>query len=114
MAEGQNEGQERTEEATPKRQEEAKEKGQVGRSRDLNTMALLLVAATGFFVFGTYMINNMSWLMINYFSLHRSQFYDSPQMPLLFAHLQLFGMFPELKWDIDTGNQYRCCTQQHE
>ena len=99
MAEGQNEGQERTEEATPKRQEEAKEKGQVGRSRELNTMALLLMASAGFFAFGTYMVNNMSWLMINYFSLDRTQFYDSSQMPGLFlqaCYAALGGIAPLL------------------
>ena len=84
MAEGQNEGQERTEEATPKRQEDARGKGQIGRSRELNTMALLLMASTGFFVFGGYMVNNISWLMINYFSLNRAQFYDSTQLTGLF------------------------------
>ena len=84
MAEGQNEGQERTEEATPKRQQDAREKGQVGRSRELNTMALLLVASGGFFVFGGYMINHMSWLMINYFSLDRAVVFDSKQLSPLF------------------------------
>ncbi len=80
MAEGQNEAQERSEEATPKRQEEAREKGQVGRSRELNTMALLLVASSGFFVFGGYMVNKLSMLMINYFSVSRSPIYDGSQL----------------------------------
>jgi flagellar biosynthesis protein FlhB len=84
MSEGQNEGQERTEEATPKRQEDAKEKGQVGRSRELNTMALLLMASSGFFMFGTSMVNGMSTLMINHFSVTRAQIYDSSQMTSLF------------------------------
>ncbi|MFT5351764.1 MAG: flagellar biosynthetic protein FlhB [Planctomycetota bacterium] len=84
MSEGQNEGQERTEEATPKRQEDSKEKGQASRSRELNTMVLLLMASSGFFMFGGLMVNNMSWLMINYFSFDREQIYDSTQLPSLF------------------------------
>lgn len=84
MAEGQNEGQERSEEATPKRQEDAREKGQVGRSRELNTMALLLMASSGFFMFGGHMISNMSWLMISYFSVSREQIFDSTQLSGLF------------------------------
>lgn len=45
-------GQERTEEATPKRLLEAREKGQVPRSRELNSMALLLASGGGFLVMG--------------------------------------------------------------
>lgn len=93
MAEGQNEGQERTEEATPKRQQEAREKGQVGRSRELNTMALLLMASAGFYVFGSYLVGNMGWLMIEYFSIDRAKIYDSTLMPALF----LQGCFDALQ-----------------
>ncbi|MCE5388496.1 MAG: flagellar type III secretion system protein FlhB [Acidithiobacillus sp.] len=45
-------GQERSQEATPKRREEARRKGQVPRSRELSTSALLLLAAGLFYVFG--------------------------------------------------------------
>lgn len=44
--------QERTEEATPKRQQESKEKGIVARSKDFNTMLLLIFAGIGFLCFG--------------------------------------------------------------
>ncbi len=84
MSEGQNDAQERTEEATPKRQQDAKEKGQVGRSRELNTMALLLAASMAFFTFGAYIISNISWIMTSYFSLTRAQIYDSSQINSLF------------------------------
>ncbi len=84
MAEGQNEGQEKTEEATPKRQQDAREKGQIGRSRELNTMALLLVASSSFIVFGGYMMNSMSWLMKDYFSLDRAVLFDSSLLSPLF------------------------------
>ena len=45
-------GQERTEQATPKRLREAREKGQVPRSKELNSMALLMAAAGGLLVMG--------------------------------------------------------------
>ena len=38
---------ERTEPATPKRLEKAREEGQVARSQELTTFALLMVAAAG-------------------------------------------------------------------
>jgi len=46
MAENEN-GQERTESATGKKLSEAREKGQVPRSRELNTAALMLASAVG-------------------------------------------------------------------
>ena len=45
-------GQERTEQPTPKRLREAREKGQVPRSKELNTMALLTAAGGGMLVMG--------------------------------------------------------------
>jgi flagellar biosynthesis protein FlhB len=45
MAEGGDQGsQEKTEEATPRRMREARKKGQVAKSRDLNTIVILIVA----------------------------------------------------------------------
>ena len=41
-------GQERTEQATAKRLRESREKGQVPRSKELNSMALLMAAGGGF------------------------------------------------------------------
>ena len=41
--------QEKTEEATPRRQEKAREEGQVARSRELNTFLLLLGGVIGLY-----------------------------------------------------------------
>lgn len=46
------EGQEKTESATPKRLEEAKEKGQVSKSTDITTSVMLLIGGMSLFVFG--------------------------------------------------------------
>lgn len=45
-------GQERTEQATPKRREEARKKGQVPRSTDLSTAAVCIAAAAAIYSFG--------------------------------------------------------------
>jgi flagellar biosynthetic protein FlhB len=45
MAEERNDGAERTEPATPKRLEDARKRGQIARSRELNMTAVMLVAA---------------------------------------------------------------------
>ena len=45
-------GQERTEQPTPKRLQEARKKGQVPRSRELNTLITLLCGAFGLLAFG--------------------------------------------------------------
>lgn len=51
MAENEN-GQERSEEATARRQEKAREEGQVARSRELNTLFVLFAGIGGLIVFG--------------------------------------------------------------
>ncbi|TQV65394.1 MAG: flagellar biosynthesis protein FlhB [Halothiobacillaceae bacterium] len=52
MAEQQDSGQERTEQATPKRQREAREQGQIARSRELGTTVVLMIAAAGLLLLG--------------------------------------------------------------
>ncbi len=62
--------QERTEAATPKRQEDARKKGQVARSRELSTSALLLVSASLFYLFADSIYQNL--LAFLYAGLHLS------------------------------------------
>jgi flagellar biosynthetic protein FlhB len=52
MAESES-GQERTERATPRREQEAREKGTVARSRELNTVALLVAGSAGLLLLGS-------------------------------------------------------------
>lgn len=52
MAEQQDSGQERTEQATPKRQREAREQGQIARSRELGTTVVLMISAAGLLLLG--------------------------------------------------------------
>ena len=52
MAEENDNSQEKTEEATPRRLEKAREDGQTARSKELATMAVLLAGAGGLLMFG--------------------------------------------------------------
>ena len=56
-------GQERTEQATPKRLREAREKGQVPRSRELNSMTLLVASAAWLLMMGDQMLESMQQLL---------------------------------------------------
>ncbi|RMX21979.1 flagellar biosynthesis protein FlhB [Legionella jordanis] len=55
--------QERTEQPSAKRLREAKEKGQVARSKDLNATLILLFSGIGFFVFGHYLSQQLMQIM---------------------------------------------------
>ncbi|MGE0115362.1 MAG: flagellar biosynthesis protein FlhB [Steroidobacteraceae bacterium] len=55
--------QERTESATPKREEEARRKGQVPRSRDLNSAAVTLFSGAAISMFGERMVAGFAALM---------------------------------------------------
>ena len=48
--------QEKTEQATPKRLKESRDKGQVPRSKELNTMALLLASSGALLLLGDSML----------------------------------------------------------
>ena len=72
--------QERTEQATPKRRQEAKEKGQVPRSRELSTMAVLLASGTAFVLLGPHISQAMQGIMMDSFVLHREDIFDPEQV----------------------------------
>jgi len=61
MAEkGENQAQDRTEPATPKRRDDARKKGQIAKSMEVNSSAILLVSVLFFFFAGGNMIEKMS------------------------------------------------------
>lgn len=81
----QDDGQERTEEATPKRREDARKKGQIARSRELNTMTMLLLGALGLMGMGPFMIGRMEDLFRTGLSLQRDAVFDPWAMIDLFS-----------------------------
>ena len=70
-------GQERTEQATPKKLRESREKGQVPRSKELNSMALLMVASGGFLLMGEKMLTGIRELFTKGLSIKNIQQMDS-------------------------------------
>src|SRR5579872_7256138 len=54
----------RSENATPKRREEARERGQVARSVELNSVIILLTALLTFRFAGPYMVDSMNQLAV--------------------------------------------------
>jgi flagellar biosynthetic protein FlhB len=76
----QNSGQEKTEQATPKRLREAREKGQIARSRDLNSLILLLAASGGLLAYGETMLAGMVRQMYSGFILSREVLFDPARL----------------------------------
>lgn len=68
--------QERTERATPKRLREARERGQVPRSRDLNTMIVLLAASGSLLLLGNGLLERIMRLLRQGLSIERQVIFD--------------------------------------
>lgn len=85
--------QEKTEEATPRRKEKAREDGQIPRSRDLTTSAVLIMGAVGLWMFGGHAANTLLNVLRFNFSLEREVLFDPNKM---LAHLA--SSFYESLW----------------
>lgn len=68
--------QERTEEATPKRKQEMRQKGQTIRSKELLTMLNLFGAGVGLIVMGSWMMNHFVELISTLYTLEGDAFFD--------------------------------------
>lgn len=77
-------GQERTHEATPRRKQQAREKGQVAQSRELNTLLMLFSAGTCAVFWGPHLVNNITELYKHFLSVDRSVIFDPNAMVGLF------------------------------
>ncbi len=76
-------GQERTEEATPRRKQQAREKGQVPSSRELNTMVMMLAAAGALALLGPGVVRGIEELAVWNLQISREQIFDVEAMNLL-------------------------------
>ncbi|MGO1463408.1 MAG: flagellar biosynthesis protein FlhB [Marinobacter sp.] len=92
MAEDDN-SQEKTEEATPRRLEKAREDGQTARSKELATMAVLMAGAGGLLMFGSQLGAAMEAIMRDSFTLERSAIFDTRHMSV-----QLIASAKEAAW----------------
>ncbi len=72
-----NSAQEKTELPTPKRLQDAKKKGQVARSRELNTLVMMLTAALGMLLLGASMGGDLLDLVGSDFVIERREAFDT-------------------------------------
>lgn len=75
-------GQEKTEDPTEKRLKESRDKGQIARSKELNTLAVVMCSAVGLLTFGPAMFGLLVDLMTYNFSLERDALYATDSMAL--------------------------------
>ncbi|EIV1852984.1 flagellar biosynthesis protein FlhB [Vibrio vulnificus] len=73
-------GQERTEEATPRRLQQAREKGQVARSKELASVSVLVIGAVSLMWFGESLARALFKAMGRLFSLSREEIYDPSKL----------------------------------
>lgn len=68
--------QERTEEPTQKKIDDAKEKGQIARSKEMGTLGVLLASAVGILFIGGELAEALMSIMTRYFSVERAVIFD--------------------------------------
>jgi flagellar biosynthetic protein FlhB len=73
-------GQEKTEDATPRRIEKAREEGQIPRSRDLTTSAVLISGIVSLMIFGGYGASRLLAILQFNFALSRETVFDPQAM----------------------------------
>ena len=77
-------GQEKTEPASAKKLDDAREQGQVPRSRELSTLVMLLVSASTFLALGDKIVQGLLGLLRNHFVIDRQLIFNSALIPELF------------------------------
>ncbi|WP_042934622.1 EscU/YscU/HrcU family type III secretion system export apparatus switch protein, partial [Pseudomonas gingeri] len=81
MAESES-GQDKTEDPTEKRKKDSREKGEIARSKELNTLAVMLAGTGGLLVFGGALAQDMAELMRLNFTLSREVILDQRYMAI--------------------------------
>lgn len=85
MAESES-GQDKTEDPTDKKKKDAREKGEIARSKELNTLAIMLAGAGGLLIFGGALAQDLMELMRLNFSLSREVLLDQRSMGTYLLH----------------------------
>ena len=88
MAEEQT-GQERTEQPTERRLQEARRKGQVPRSRELNTLMVLLSSAAALWVMGSWIVGGITELVAEALSPKVEIMFDKTLLGVHFIHVMI-------------------------
>lgn len=89
-------GQEQTEEATEKKLTQAREKGQVVRSKELATTLVLTATGAAFLAFGDALARALAKLMHNLFNLTRQEIFDTDALFLIIANSMMPIIWPLL------------------
>lgn len=76
----QDSAQEKTEDATPRRLQKARDEGQVPRSKDLTTTAILLSGSIALLAFGPLLARGLKRILEYNFSVEREVFFDTNNM----------------------------------
>jgi len=89
-------GQEQTEDATEKKLTQAREKGQVVRSKELATTLVLTATGAAFLAFGDALGRALAKLMHNLFSLTRQEIFDTDALFLIISNSMMPIFWPLL------------------
>ena len=85
MAESES-GADKTEDPTEKRKKDSREKGEIARSKELNTLAIMLAGSAGLLIFGGALARDMMELMRYNFSLSREVLLNPDSMGAFLLH----------------------------
>ncbi|MHC8310335.1 flagellar biosynthesis protein FlhB [Pseudomonas sp. GT1P32] len=85
MAESES-GQDKTEDPTEKRKKDSRDKGEIARSKELNTLAIMLAGASALLIFGGALAQDMMELMRMNFTLSREVILDQRSMGTFLLH----------------------------
>ena len=85
MAESES-GADKTEDPTEKRKKDSREKGKIARSKELNTLAIMLAGSAGLLIFGGALAQDLMALMRYNFSLSREVLLNTDSMGIFLLH----------------------------
>lgn len=85
MAESES-GADKTEDPTEKRKKDSREKGEIARSKELNTLAIMLAGSIGLIVFGGALAQDMMEIMRYNFTLNRETLLNTDSMGAFLLH----------------------------
>ncbi|MES2871234.1 MAG: flagellar biosynthesis protein FlhB [Pseudomonadota bacterium] len=98
MAESES-GADKTEDPTEKRKKDSREKGEIARSKELNTLAIMLAGSAGLLIFGGALAQDLMEMMRYNFSLSREVLLNTDSMGVFLLHsgkVALIAMQPVL------------------
>ena len=85
MAESES-GADKTEDPTEKRKKDSREKGEIARSKELNTLAIMLAGSAGLLIFGGALAEDLMEVMRYNFSISRETLYNTDSMAAFLLH----------------------------